>query len=141
LGLIEKQYNLIIEKSEQMPFHTDMGLVFESFEGKQNEYNWLISNIELNEYPEELFERDPLWISGEELTKKLNQFKIQFIWAVFSGFDKNTNLDISNLEVKPYADGNPGFWVENPKIQHPLAKVEIVCFDSSLTLYFQKIKK
>jgi hypothetical protein len=47
-------------------------------------------------------------------------------------------LVISNLEVKPYADGNPGFWVENPKLQHPLAKVEIVCFDSSLTLLFSK---
>ncbi|MDA2424076.1 hypothetical protein PDN55_29220, partial [Bacillus cereus] len=30
--------------------------------------------------------------------------------------------------------GNEGLWVPSPNIQHPQAKLEIVCWDSSLML-------
>jgi hypothetical protein len=55
-----------------------------------------------------------------------------------SAFSKTTSIDLDNLEVIPYADGNPGFWVDNTQIQHPKALIEIVCFDSSLTLLLSK---
>jgi hypothetical protein len=38
----------------------------------------------------------------------------------------------------PFADGYKGFWVNNVGIQHPLAEVEIVAWDSSLTLLISK---
>lgn len=38
----------------------------------------------------------------------------------------------------PYADGNPNFWVTDAKIQHPLAEIEIVPWDSTLVLIISK---
>lgn len=38
----------------------------------------------------------------------------------------------------PYAEGNPDFWAEQPAIQHPQAEIEIVCWDSTSTLFFSK---
>ncbi len=41
----------------------------------------------------------------------------------------------------PYADGYEGFW-ENPlSLQHPLASLEIVAWDSSATLIISKDRK
>lgn len=36
----------------------------------------------------------------------------------------------------PYADGYKGFWQTPLSMQHPLAAIEIVPWDSSLTLIF-----
>ena len=35
----------------------------------------------------------------------------------------------------PFAEGNGGLWLNNVRIQHPLANNEIVAWDSSLTLF------
>jgi hypothetical protein len=78
------------------------------------------------------------WITGSCLNQLVEQNQIQFIWAVLSGFDQDVSLDLTHLEVTPYADGNPMFWAEHPMIQHTLASVEIVCYDSSLTLLLSK---
>ena len=63
---------------------------------------------------------------------------MQFVWATLSGFPPSVSLDLENLVVFPYADCNQGFWIDEPKIQHPLAEIEIVCFDSSLMLLLTK---
>lgn len=39
----------------------------------------------------------------------------------------------------PFADGYKGFWIDNVGIQHPLAEVEIVAWDSSLTLLISRV--
>jgi hypothetical protein len=130
--------NTILEKSNKMQFFTNLQPVFEAFGGRQRDFNWLISDMECNRYPDDRLpydlERKPFLLSGEELTEIVNNNTIQFIWAVLSGFDKGIKIDINNLAVCPYADGNNGLWVPKPQIQHPLATVEIVCWDSSLTL-------
>lgn len=41
----------------------------------------------------------------------------------------------------PYADGYEGFWQENVSIQHPLATIEIVAWDSTCTLFISKDDK
>ncbi len=38
----------------------------------------------------------------------------------------------------PYADGYGGFWSENVSIQHPLATVEMVAWDSGCALFISK---
>ena len=38
----------------------------------------------------------------------------------------------------PYADGYRGFWEENISIQHPLAMVELVAWDSGCTIFISK---
>ncbi len=136
--------NFIIEGEGQMDFATDMGLVFRALDGLQNRYNWLITDLrwwsaEQGKFKEwDANSREPIWISGEELSNILSNYKLGFDWGVFSAFEKDVRIDIDNLEVEPYADGNPNFWVENPKIQHPKAVIEIVCWDSSCTLFLSK---
>ncbi|WP_440118999.1 hypothetical protein [Paenibacillus sp. QZ-Y1] len=144
-------HSFILENTNQMPFHTDMRRVFECFQGQLSNMNWLITDVEYYKqmpdehdmdnnitYPSDALEKDVVWIEGEELTKILYGNDIQFVWAVFSGFHKDIRINLEELEETPYADGNPGFWISDPKIQHPLAEIEIVCWDSSLTLFFSR---
>ncbi|EEL30037.1 hypothetical protein bcere0018_9450 [Bacillus cereus Rock1-15] len=79
-----------------------------------------------------------VWIAGEDLSNLVKKYNPQFIWGVLSAFDKSINIDINNLLVEPYANGNEGLWVPSPNIQHPQAKLEIVCWDSYVTLFFSK---
>ena len=76
-----------------------------------------------------------VWIAGEDLSNLIKKYNPQFIWGVLSAFDKSINIDINNLLVEPYANGNEGLWVPSPNIQHPQAKLEIVCWDSYVTLF------
>ena len=107
------------------------------------DYNWLISYPEC--YPrdrelEKKMRKDYLWVSGKEMKNMFRLDDFQWIWGVLSGFPQNTLLkDILKYSL-PYADGYPGFW-ENPvRLQHPLAEVEIVAWDSSCTLCIAKDK-
>ncbi len=135
-----------------MPFYTDLALVFEALGGRQNEFNWLITDLdyaildgddsppELNFHPGSATyqRRGTLWLSGDRLSHALSGRRIQFVWAVLSGFEPNVEIDPSNLEVHPFADCNPRFWQTGAAIQHPHAKVEIVCWDNTLTLLLSK---
>lgn len=128
----------LLEGSARMPFHTDLRVVFKAFGGRQVEFNWLLTDLDCNFYPPE-FQLDlqpahPIWLSGEKLTRLVDQYAIQFHWAVLSGFAPPISVDLNHLEVEPYADGNETLWVAGAKIQHPLAKVELVCWDGSATL-------
>ena len=153
--------DLILKGSKQMPYYTNMEVVFKSLDNKQKEYNWLITDVEISttkirgsanstisgstlklynneETLTDFLNRKAIWITGEALTELILKNQIQFIWGVFSGFPKDIIINVNKLEVEPYADGNTGFWVPNPKIQHPLATVEIVCFDSTLIILLTK---
>lgn len=55
-----------------------------------------------------------------------------------SGFDKNISLSEVLLYPQPYADGYKGFWRNPLSIQHPLANLEIVAWDSSSILCFSR---
>lgn len=78
------------------------------------------------------------WLSGEDFFEIVTEHDIQFIWAVFSAIPKH----ISQSEVLeydlPYADGYRGFLGNPISIQHPLAEIEIVPWDSSLVLLISK---
>jgi len=151
----------LLERSNQMPFYTDMKLVFDSLGGRQLDYNWLITDIDYvvgglrrgpangnlptnikisnaSTYPTDSLDNPIVFIEGEELHKIIYGNNIQFIWAVFSGIKKEIKIDVNNLSVEPFADGNPNFWISFPQIQHPLAEIEIVCWDSTLTLFLSK---
>ena len=59
------------------------------------------------------------------------------LFAVLSGFEKDITLDEVLSYPLPSADYE-GFWQLPLSIQHPLATVEIVPFDSSYTLVLSK---
>ncbi|PZF90316.1 hypothetical protein C1903_03930 [Listeria ivanovii] len=122
-------------------FYTDMKKAFEAIQNKQANYNWLISNFECNCYPAGIPEQEYIWITGEELTKVIAANDIQFIWGVFSGFKKNISLEEILESELPIADGYAGFWKEAISIQHKLASIEIVPWDSTLVLFISKAEE
>ena len=65
-------------------------------------------------------------------------------WGIketFSYFDKSVELaDVLKYDL-PYADGYTGFWNKPLTLQHPLSKIEIVPWDSSLTLILSENKE
>jgi hypothetical protein len=42
------------------------------------------------------------------------------------------------LDMYPFADGNESLWTPGVKIQHALADVEIVCWDSTATMFLTR---
>ena len=123
-----------------MRYFTDLRLVFQAIGGRQLEFNWLITDLEYDRFGElekttpPFLHSGPHWLTGTDLTQIVEQHELQFEWAVLSGFPTSVELDLDQLAIEPYADGNPGFWVAQPQIQHPLAEMEIVCWDASATL-------
>lgn len=123
--------------------------ILNSFNGLEKDYNWLLTDLEWSENHLEYFQDyrifddnddrlNNFWITGENLTKLANQEDVYFIWGVFSAFKMNESLDLDSIQVEPYADGNPKFWVDNPEIQHPKAVAELILWDSSLILLLSK---
>jgi hypothetical protein len=102
----------------------------------------LLTDVELNVYPpglEYIDDRETVrWRSGSELSDIVTASTIQFIWGVLSGFRPEVAIDPAALDVQPFADGNGTFWASGARIQHPLADVEIVCWDSSATLLLSR---
>ncbi len=134
-------YGAIEEKSEK--FYTHLKKVFDSIENKQTEYNWLIADYECyptNPKVEAVFNKEYCWLSGQELTDIVNTEDFQWIWGVLSGFDKSIPLSEILRYDLPYADGYGGFWKLPLTMQHPLAEIEIVPWDGSLTLILSRNK-
>lgn len=132
-------YGAILNKGEK--FYTYLRKVFTAIGDEQKQYNWLITGCVC--YPrsqriEELLSNEYCWLSGDELTVMVENEDFQWIWAVLSGFDKEIPLSLIIEHPLPYADGYTGFWKNPISIQHPLASVEIVPWDSSLTLLISK---
>ncbi len=130
-------YGAINEKGEQ--WYTQMGRVFEAIKQKQNDYNWLITDIDcVPQKIEECCIGDYYWLTGKELSRIVNADDGQWVWGVLSGFDKNIDLSEILQYAKPYANGYEGFWINPVSIQHPLATIEIVAWDSTSTLLFSR---
>jgi len=125
----------ILQKGEH--FYTHMSKIFNAIGNGQLKYNWLITDYEC--YPQdkginEVFSTEYIWMAGKQLTEIIRREDFQFIWGVFSGFSLEVTLEEVLKYDLPFADGYKGFWANDVGIQHPLAEVEIVAWDSSLTL-------
>lgn len=136
----------IIEKG--FKHYTFLDEIFVAFENEQLRYNWLITDLECNYYPDDWLDSDPddrfypakkyIWLSGKELTGIVTQNKIQFIWGVLSAFEPSVALDQVLQYKLPFADGNKGFWRNPVSVQNPLAEIELVPWDSTLVLLIAK---
>lgn len=125
--------------------------IVNAFNGLEKKYNWLPTDLDWF-YPEhylDYFENVRIagvgdnvashyWITGENLAKLANDNEVYFIWGVCSAFDQNLTIDLDEITEEPYANGNPDFWDENPKIQHPQAVVELIFWDSSFILLLSR---
>jgi hypothetical protein len=135
-------YGAINEKGEK--YYTYLPKLFDSIDNAQKNYNWLVTACECNvqnRVEDECLKQGYCWISGDELTKVVHEQHIQWIWAVLSGFEKDVPLEKVLEYPFPEADGYSGFWHNPITMQHPLAKIEIVPWDSGLTLFFSKDKE
>lgn len=124
-----------------MPYHTDLRCVFAAFDGRQREFDWLLSDLELSVYPPGLPDapgEGARWLDGETLSKIVERHDVQFIWGVLSGFRPGIGLEVARRLPLPFADCNKALWQPGVSIQHPLADVEIVCWDSCATLLLSR---
>lgn len=131
----------LLSGRESIDIHTDLTDVFKAINNIQLEYNWLLTDLECNHYPDNRLCSHAVFMSGEELTKIVKSTPIQFIWGVLSGFPKNIEIDTSNLTVYPCADNNRDLWKPEVNIQYPGAEIEIICWDSTLTLLLAKDRR
>lgn len=134
--------NTLLKASARMPHHTDLHRVFAALDDRQREFDWLLTDFELSFHPPGLpYLAGPervLWLSGERLSAIVGAHVVQFIWAVLSGFRPGVEPDLARLDPYPFADGNDALRQPGVQIQHPLAAVEIVCYDSSATLLLSR---
>lgn len=129
----------ILNKGEE--YYTRMSKVFAAIKDEQLKYNWLITDCTC--YPQdanfaEVLSKEYAWLTGEELTNIIKTEDFQWIWAVLSGFPKSVSLEEVLKYKLPCADGFAGFWKLPLSIQHPLADVEILPWDSSLVLVISR---
>lgn len=142
-------YGLILEEGQR--FFTDLSAMFEGMGNIQDRYNWLISGLDTNadyngwDVPEldgaSMWKENApgVWMSGEELTALLAKYPgLQFLFGVFSGFEKDISKEQAMAHPLPYADCNPDLWKKPVDTQNPLATVEIVPWDSSLVLVISR---
>jgi hypothetical protein len=97
--------NLILEKTEQVSWFTDMAATFFAMGVDPREYDWYVSDVETNASIPLLNEGD-IWVTGDEIAMALLGAPIQFIWAVFSAFPPGMRVEVGN---GPHADGNQKF--------------------------------
>lgn len=123
--------NLILEKTDQVPYFTNMRLVFRALGISAANYDWYVSDIETNYYGSDFSSKDQ-WLSGEALHEFLERNEVQFIWAVFSAVPKGFR---SSFQNSPFIEGNPSYWSGkelSPQLDGAL--FEIACWDSSATI-------
>ncbi len=135
----QQVYGAVNRKGEA--WFTDMQRVFQAIGGRQKDYNWLLTDCVC--YPENpetaaMLRQSYCWLTGEELTDLVERENFQWIWAVLSGFDKSVEFsDVMKYDL-PKAEDYNGFWSLPMRMQHPLASVEIVPWDSSMTVIFSE---
>jgi hypothetical protein len=116
--------NLILEKTDQVSFFTNMKEIFAAAEIAPQDYDWYVSDMETNFTPEGLDVGDQ-WMRGEELACLIHKQEIQFIWAVFSAVPKGSRPAVSE---PPYVDGNPDYWNGNYHDHGHLAPIYLFDF-------------
>ena len=77
-------------------------------------------------------------MTGDELTEMIEAEDFQWIWGVFSAFPKDISEEKVLEYALPEADGNVEIWQNPVSIQHPLAEIEIIAWDSSATVFISK---
>ncbi|WP_022958820.1 hypothetical protein [Spongiibacter tropicus] len=119
--------NLILERTDQVRFFTNIREVIAALGISCSDYDWYLSDIETNG-----FQFAEGWYSGSELELLITSDDIQFSWAVFSAFPKGMRADVRDA---PFVDGNSNYWDVSELVpQLGGASFEIACWDSSATI-------
>jgi hypothetical protein len=111
--------NLILERTDQVRFFTNMREVIAALGISCSDYDWYVSDIETNG-----FQFAEGWYSGSELELQITSDDIQFIWAVFSAFPKGERVDVKEV---PFVDGNPHYELSSNLVFRDLIKQHPDC--------------
>ena len=134
-------YGAVNAKGEK--YYTYLKKLFDAIGNSQQDFNWLITDCVCypdNPKTDAMLSKNYCWITGVELTELVRQEDFQWIWAILSGFDKTVPLEEVLKYDLPKAEDYNGFWNRPISIQHPLARVEIVPWDSTMTMIFSDDK-
>lgn len=137
-----ESYGLIDQNDQK--YYTYLSKVFKGLGDVQKQYNWLITDCEA--YPQDMeaeamLNEEYRWISGEDFSEMIEKEDFQWVWAVLAGFEKNIALEkVLKYPLPEVRDGG-GTYCKNPiSIQHPLAVIEIIPFDSAYTVILSRDK-
>ncbi|MES2060612.1 MAG: hypothetical protein V4456_01745 [Bacteroidota bacterium] len=125
--------NWIIKKTVKTDFHTHLDIIIAPIKADIISYNWILSDLEIN-YLKDLpvnHEDEYFILSPTEFEKMLGK-DVQIIWGVIIAVPMGIKIEILDDKF-PYSEGNDLAW-QNGNIQYPDGKIEIICFDSSLTI-------
>lgn len=130
---------VIIERGEK--YYTYLKKCFCAMNNLQRNYNWLISSYECwpnTEKYAKILSEEFCWMTGDELTEMIECEDFQWIWGTLSAFSKDIAKEKILQYKLPESDGCSKIWQNPIDIQHPLAEIEIVAWDSSLTVIISK---
>jgi hypothetical protein len=133
-----------LEDTTQFRWQTDFERLLAPLKQQIEPLNWLITDLRYHfiddQEPQRISDWDIDWgtkkqfaiVAGKVLWESVANRDIQVVWGVFCGIlgEVPTIPD----DKLPYADGNRQLWTEPEAFQLANSKIEIVCFDSSLTL-------
>lgn len=110
--------------------------VINSLGGKELDYNWLITDIETY-----FLDDDYLFLPTKELLDLIEKNNDpQWIWGVFSAIPKKYSKEEVLKYDFPFANNHRDLW-KKAIIQHPLADIEIISYDSSFLTIVSKSDK
>ena len=128
-----------IYSKKDFKYYTAMGQVLSDLKLDTKDYWWLISDIQAcprkKEYQDLIGDNYFLLLSTSELVNMLKDEDFQWIWAVFSAipstYEKEDILNFDLPYLEDFDEGRYNPYVDEPKIQHPYAELEIYAVDSS----------
>jgi len=125
-----QKMNLILYNSKYVNLYTYLDPIFDAVPEFANFY-YLVTDLECCGSDDERLSGEPVVISGFTLHEIIQKDEVQFIWGVFSAFNREPSIPTE----LPSADGNSKFWEGSPTPQIKNAMFEIVCWDSTATLF------
>lgn len=126
--------NRCISKGED-DYYTDILKVVNAIGGRNLDYNWLITEIETS--TGDYFNDEYVIVSNDELLDNLENKEIQWIWGTFSAIPKKYKQEET---LKYNLPGVENIDKKEIKIQHPLAEIEIIAYDSTFVQLIAKDK-
>lgn len=122
-------------------------------------YNWIVTDMEAyvfikdsemqgEEIPDTIFERENFYISGEELYDFLNKYGILAIFCVVIAVEKTCENVLKNIPCYPVIQDNENYWKEDYFLTIPESIMEFGFFDTTCLIFasrdeyvIQKYKK
>lgn len=127
-----------LESTKNCQYYTFMKQFLIDLGLDQSDYNWLVTDIEAfprtEEYRKFIDENAYFIMSTKDLMNMLEKDDFQWIWAVFSAIPSQySEEDILKYELPVIRSikNNYNPFVDEPKLQHPLAEIEFGLYDST----------